>query len=231
MDTAQTRQGANPAEEIWAILRENAQQMKETYAENARQMKETYAEIAQRQAETAQRQAENAELIKEIARRQAETDRQMKENDKRLNKQIGDLGNRFGEMVEYMVVPNLLAKFEDLGFTFTKATKRTEIKDKEHKIFIEIDAFLENGDKVMIVEIKSKPNMSDIKDHVKRMEKLRVYADLHNDKRVYLGAIAGAVFNEGEKIYALKRGFYVIEPSGDTFNITAPEGEYHLREW
>ncbi|MDR2617602.1 MAG: hypothetical protein LBC62_01920 [Treponema sp.] len=50
------------------------------------------------------------------------------------------------------------------------------------------------------------------------MEKLRNYAGLHHDKRVYLGAVAGVVFNEGEKTYALKKGFYVIEPSGGTFN-------------
>jgi hypothetical protein len=31
--------------------------------------------------------------------------------------------------------------------------------------------------------------------------------------------------------FALKNGFYVVEPSGDTFNIIKPEGEYHPREW
>jgi hypothetical protein len=39
------------------------------------------------------------------------------------------------------------------------------------------------------------------------------------------------IFNEGEKRYALKQGFYVIEPSGDTFSITEPSGKYRLREW
>jgi hypothetical protein len=63
------------------------------------------------------------------------------------------------------------------------------------------------------------------------MEKLRQYADLHNDKRVYLGAMAGVVFGESEKVSALNRGFYVVEPSGDTFNITEPKGAYHPHEW
>jgi hypothetical protein len=63
------------------------------------------------------------------------------------------------------------------------------------------------------------------------MEKLRRYADLHNDKRIYLGAIAGVVFNDSEKAYALKKGLYVIEPSGDTFNIIEPNGDYHPHEW
>ncbi|MDR1287832.1 MAG: hypothetical protein LBK08_09515, partial [Treponema sp.] len=136
----------------------------------------------------------------------------------------------FGDMVEYMVLPNLVTKFEELQFTFTRAN-RTEIKDRKHGIFTEVDALLENGDKVMAIEIKSKPAMRDIDDHVERMGKLRTYADLHDDKRVYLGAVAGVVFSESEKNYAMKNGFYVIEPSGDTFTITKPEGKYHPREW
>ena len=192
-------------EKVWAALMET----RKTVEENGRQMKES--------------QAETARLIKEM---QAETARQMKATDKR----VGELSNRFGDMVEYMVLPNLLTKFEELDFTFTKAN-RTEIKDKEHAIFMEIDALLENGDKVMAVEIKTKPSINDIDYHIEHMEKLRIYADLHNDKRIYLGAIAGVVFSDSEKIYALKKGLYVIEPSGETFKITEPKGNYHPHEW
>ncbi|MDR1505977.1 MAG: hypothetical protein LBI67_02640 [Treponema sp.] len=165
-------------------------------------------------------------MLRETARRQEETARQMKATDKR----VGEITNRFGEMVEYMVIPNLLAKFSEFDFSFTKAN-RTEIADREHNIFAEVDAFLENGEKVMIVEIKTKPTVDDINDHIERMKKLRTYADLHNDKRAYLGAIAGVVFGESERIHALKKGFYVIEPSGDTFNIIEPKGNYYPHEW
>jgi hypothetical protein len=150
---------------------------------------------------------------------------------KATDKRVGEITNRFGEMVEYMIVPNLVAKFQELGFTFTKTHRDTEIVDRENGIILEVDAFLENGEKVMIVEIKNKPGIGDINDHIERMEKLRKYADLHDDRRVYLGGIAGVVFGESEKVYALKNGFYVIEPSGDTFNITEPKGNYHPHEW
>jgi hypothetical protein len=176
--------------------------------------------------EVGRKQEETAQQMKETDKRMEETEKQMKETDKR----VGEITNRFGDMVEHMVIPNLLTKFDELHFTFTKAN-RTEIKDKEHNIFTEVDALLENGDKVMAVEIKTKPNIDDIHDHIERMEKLRKYADLHNDKRVYLGAMAGVVFSENEKAYALKKGFYVIEPSGDTFNIIEPKGNYYPHEW
>jgi hypothetical protein len=168
---------------------------------------------------------ENAKGFAELRESQKEIDRRMKETDKR----IGELGHRFGEMVEHMVLPNLLAKFNDLDLPFTKASTNTEIADKQHGIYAEVDAFFENGINAMIVEIKNKPSIDDINDHIERMEKLRKYADLHDDKRKYFGAVAGVVFGENEKKYALKKGFYVIEPSGETFNITKPAGS--PREW
>jgi hypothetical protein len=61
------------------------------------------------------------------------------------------------------------------------------------------------------------------------MEKLRKHGDLNNDRRRYLGAMAGVVFSQSEKLYALQQGFYVIEPSGETFSITEPRGR--PREW
>jgi chromosome segregation ATPase len=205
METTQTTyEWKAAADEIWAILRE----------------------VGRKHDEIAQQMKETEKQMKETDRRMKETEKQMKETDKR----VGEITNRFGDMVEHMVIPNLLTKFGELNFTFTKAN-RTVIEDKEHKLFTEVDAFLENGDNVMAVEIKTKPSIDDIDRHIERMEKLRSYADLHNDKRVYLGAIAGVVFNESEKTYALKKGLYVIEPSGDTFNITPPTGSYYPHKW
>jgi hypothetical protein len=156
-----------------------------------------------------------------------ETGRQMKETDKK----VGELTNRFGRMVEHMVVPNLLAKFKALDFTFEVATRNYKIADEKNGIFVEVDTFLENGDKVMIVEIKSTPSVDDVAEHIQRMEKLRRRADLRGDTRKYLGAIAGVVMSDSVKNSSLGSGFFVLVPSGDTFAIIKPEGKYHVREW
>jgi hypothetical protein len=165
--------------------------------------------------------------FQETDRKFQETQKQMKETDRR----VGELTNRFGDMVEYMVVPNLLSKFRALGFEFEVAHKSTEIRDVKNDIFTEIDVFLENGDKVMIVEIKTTPTTKDVDDHIERMEKLRKYADLHGDSRKYLGAVAGVVTSDAVKNYTLKHGFFMLVPSGDTFSIIEPTGKYHLKEW
>jgi hypothetical protein len=95
-------------------------------------------------------------------------------------KLIGKLGNRFGGMIEDMVIPGLVAKFRELGFVFNEAYP---------------------------------------------------HADRCNDKRTYLGAVAGMAMSESVKKHAMKKGFYVIEPSGEDFYITEPKGIYSPREW
>ena len=168
---------------------------------------------------------ENREQIRETARQMKETDRQMQE----YNKRFGDFTNRFGEVVEYMIAPNLREKFKDFDLNFLKANSNTDVSDYDNNIFLEIDVMLENGDKAMLVEVKTKLTTEDVKDHVKRLEKMRIYADLHDDQRAFLGAVAGVVMTTNVKKYALKQGFYVIEPSGKTFNITPPNGQ--PKEW
>jgi hypothetical protein len=163
---------------------------------------------------------ETGRIVKEVAKRQKKTD-----------KQIGKLGNRFGEMVEYMVMPNLVKKFREMGFGFTEAYPHAIIEDKENNIFTEVDITLKNGKEVMIVEVKSKPTTEDITDHIRRMEKIQCHSKLHGHKQQFFGAVAGMVFNNNEKTFALKNGFYVIEPSEETFTITVPEGNYSVKEW
>ena len=51
--------------------------------------------------DVARRQEETEQLLEKVARGQEETDRQMKETDRRLSKQFGDMGNRFGEVIEH----------------------------------------------------------------------------------------------------------------------------------
>ena len=164
--------------------------------------------------------------MQELRKFQEETTQQMKETDRKG----GELTKRFGDGVEHMVVPNLVTKFNELGYEFGKSAPNMKFRDIEHGIFAEADAYLENGNCVMIVETKVTPTIEDVKDHIERMEKIRKYVDLLNDKRTYLGAIAGVVMNENVREYILKQGFYAVVPSGETFSIISPDHN-KLRKW
>ena len=173
------------------------------------------------------RQEEVDREIQESRESRKELDRIVKET----QRQLGKLGNRFGEMVEYMVIPNLIDKFQELNFQFTKAFSHAKIRDKDKRFLAEADITLENGDAVMLVEVKTKPTAEDVIDHVARIEKFRAYGDERNDTRRYMGAIAGVVMDTSVTQFAFKHGFYVIEPSGETFSISIPEAPYSPKEW
>ena len=192
-------------EKVWAMSQETDRKMQET----SRLVKEL------------------TESQKEIKESQKETDRQIKE----YNKRFGDFTRRFGEMVEYMVAPNLGDKFDEMGMEYNEITPHKIVKDKAHNILFEVDVLLENMQTAMLVETKTKPTIEDIDDHVKRLEKMREYADLRGDKRKFMGAIAGVVMDDIVKKYAFQTGLYVVVPSGETFDIFVPEGEYSPREW
>jgi hypothetical protein len=128
-----------------------------------------------------------------------------------------------------MIAPNLREKFRDLGFDFEQTNSGTRVVDHKNNIHFEIDFLLENGKKAMLVEVKTRLLTEDVKDHIERLEKMRKYSDLKGDKRSFLGAVAGVVMSDNVKEYAVGQGFYVIEPSGETFDITPPKNE--PKEW
>ena len=163
---------------------------------------------------------ENRDLQKETDRQIKETDRQMKETFKKM----GDLGNRFGELVEHLVLPSIKEKFNALGFTFNKTGKNIAIKDAQDRYKgADIDIFLENNDCAIAIEVKAKTAQKDVERHLERMAVLRRWANNNNDKRVFYGAVAGAIMTDEVKGYAQKAGFYTIVQSGDTVKIDVPE--------
>jgi hypothetical protein len=213
-------------EDVWALFQETGLRMQETdrcMQETDRRMQETDRVIKEMGAETDRQIQETKQVIKEMG---AETDRQLKE----AGRLIGNLGNRLGEVIEHLMSPKLHEKFEELGLHFTRASRYHELRDQNKNRLAEIDVLLENSEYAMAVEVKTRLMVEDVKDHVKRLEILRKVADEHNDRRKYLGAVAGAVVDQEVSAYAQKSGFYVIIPSGETVDIEVPEG-FKPRVW
>jgi hypothetical protein len=171
-------------------------------------------------------------MFQETDRRFQETERLMKEQSRETEKLIrqnekmmGDLGRKFGKIIEHMFIPNLEEKFNALGYEFGKAGPNVRIANKKYNIFAEIDVFLENGDCALAVEVKTQASTEDVWEHVDRMEKLRRYFDIQNDKRKLFGAIAAAVMSDNVRDFAFKQGFYVIKQSGDNVYVEEPENK------
>jgi hypothetical protein len=165
--------------------------------------------------------------IADISISHKETEKAIKETQKAVKdtqRNIGGLNNTVGSLVERIMTPALPRKFKQFGFTFGRITT-VKWAYGEGNVYTEIDGLLENGDQAMVVEVKTTLRREDIDDHLKRMKKVRTYADDHGDKRKFLGAMAAMITDKATKEYALSRGFFVIEPSGEDVKVTKPASD------
>jgi hypothetical protein len=176
-----------------------------------------FAEIRERQKDFQQGMDELRMSHKETEKVMRETQRAIKET----QRNIGGLNNTMGSVVEHIMRPDLPRKFKPFGFTFDRVTT-VKWADGKGNIYTEIDGLLENGEQAMVVEVKTTLRREDIDDHLGRMERVRAYADAHGDKRKFLGAMAAMVTDMQTKEYALSKGFFVIEPSGEDVKVTKP---------
>jgi len=205
-------------EKVWATLDRITQKQEETERRWVEFDRRWELEAEQRQAEAAKRQAE-------FNQRWGKLEEQFKKN----SKEMGDLRNSFGEIAEHLVAPGIKERFNELGFDFGRVVANVEIIE-DKKVITEADLVLESGELIMVVEIKAKPKLRDVKAHERRLERMREWHDRNNDRRRLLGAMAGAVFGGQEKKAALDAGFYVIVQSGDTMKMDLTEDFVH-REW
>jgi hypothetical protein len=222
-------------------------ELKDSHKEIAKgllELKESHKETAKELLDLKKSQVETERILREAI---AETDRTLREaigetdrtlreaiaetdkalraafrsTEKTLNKAIGGLGNTMGALVEKFMTAGLPEKFKQYGFSFNQVTT-VKWADGENNIYTEIDGLLENGTQAMTVEVKTTLRTEDIDDHLIRMDRVRAYANIHSDKREFLGAIAATIVDKSVREYALKKGFFVIEPSGEAVKITKP---------
>ena len=116
-------------------------------------------------------------------------------------------------------------------FIFGTQRYDKKVNDENRKLITDIDVLLQDGDKVMAVEVKTKPTVSDVERHILRMEQIQQYkpGDTVN-KKVY-GAIAGAMIDDEVLQAAFDAGFYVVSQTGDNVNIVSPPNNFEPKYW
>jgi len=197
------------SQEIWAILRETAVKQKEyelRWEQESVRRQEEHArrqeEYAKRQKEHAKWQAKSEQEWAELRRQFAETremfdrtDRQFAETKEmfdrtdrqiaRNNSEMGRLRNSFGEVIEHLVAPGLKERFGDLGMDFSCGRIAANmVVSEDGKDVAEADLWLENGQTILVVEVKAKV-------------KMRTWASTRSGWKKYAGRTTSAVIDEG----------------------------------
>jgi hypothetical protein len=197
------------------------------FLETDKQLKETDKQLK----ETDKQLKETDKQLKETDKQLKETDRQLKKMSRETNKKISKLGNRIGEIIEAMVEGNILKKFKELNYPFNQYASHVKFVNYSLDIKGEIDFLLENNDILLLVEVKTYLSISDVKEHLIRLEKYRRYLDARGDKRKLLAAVAGGVVNDHVRDFVLECGLFLLLQSGESIKIIKPPKDSDLKTW
>jgi len=136
---------------------------------------------------------------------------------KEQSKNLGSVSNDIGELMEFIVIPKIRLAMNAVG-NHTFKTMLTERKLKkideldEKKTITEVDVLLYGDTEVMAVETKSHLVTRDVRKHIERLDILRQNEDLIDIKgKKLIGAVVGAIVDDGAKDLALEEGLYVVK--------------------
>ncbi|MDR1483520.1 MAG: hypothetical protein LBT09_01710, partial [Planctomycetaceae bacterium] len=160
-----------------AIFEREAKEREERQEREAKEAEERRKEAEERRKEAAERRKEAAERIRILEENVNKTTLAVN----RLNENMGGISNRFGEMVEHLVAPNIAERFNELGYQFDGVARGGFEIRENGQVATDVDILLENGKTIAIVEVKAKPTTHDIKRHIKRMQIVRRYYERHGN--------------------------------------------------
>jgi predicted RecB family endonuclease len=216
-----------------------AESMAKSEADFRKSIAESDARIAAANAKIAESDTRIAAANAKIAESQAKTDlaiQRLTENVDRLSLRVEEVltgfstvGNRFGELVEFLVAPGLRRVINKYNHDFKRSTSNKKFyyigRDGFKHELTEVDMFLSNGTEVMAVEVKATLSAGYVSKHLLRLKKLREFEKEINlqGKKIY-GAVVGIYIEKDARKLALKNGLYVIDILEDEkkLNVSKP---------
>ena len=181
-----------PADEIWSILKETQENLKEVAASH----KEANQEM------------------KELRASQKETDRQIQKIGGRFNQ-------RWGALVESLVEGNLVKIFQDRGIDITQTHTRSQSEWRKPDGRIErreFDIIVANGTEVVIVEVKTTLTPKDVNVFLETLRDFKNYFPRYKSETIY-GAVAYLASENKAHLLAEEEGLFLIRATGDSASL------------
>jgi hypothetical protein len=147
-----------------------------------------------------------------------------------FDNRLGRYTTKQGKLYEHLVLPNILQVFDNIGFHFDKLETNIVYSIEGSKDSLnEVDAVLENGKQVMLIETKGSLRNSFVNEHLARIKRLRE-AGFFTGKAIY-GAIASAFAESKQIAYAQDAGLFVISKSESPVRINASRVGWTPQAW
>ena len=220
-----------------AELRESIAEQGKRMDEQGKRMDKMLEEFAEVRVELKKNTHDLADIRADLEKNNRKLDentRDLAENNRKLdenNHRIGKLTNKLGSLVEKIVLPGIVDKFNEKGFKFDAVSANVEfLNEKKDGNIAEVDALLENGKFVIAVEAKTELTTKDVNAHIKRLQALHKISRFKG-KKIY-GAFSTAVVKPKPIKYALEKGFYVLQqPDAMAIRILDFPKGYSAKAW
>jgi hypothetical protein len=193
------------------------------------ELRDLVASIAKMQAEAAQMQAEAARQEEKRAEERRKTEEELAEERRKtervvrqVNKQLGELGNKFGSFTEGMAFPSM-EKILRNRFKMDIVTLRAKSRQNGHSIEIDVMAY-DNGSRneVYLVEVKSHLTRESIDQMLETIEHFPKFFGAHGHRMIY-GIIAAVDIPDNLRAEVLKKGLYLARIHDGEFELLTPK--------
>ena len=165
-----------------------------------------------------------AELIQSQKKTDAkfkETDTKFKETDKKIKEAFALFEGQWGKLMESLVEGDLICILQERGIKvrYTSTRRKGSYEGEQY----EFDIIAHNGNEIVVVEVKTTLRVKHVKQHVKRLQKVKTWLPEYKNYQVY-GAVAFLRAEEESDLYAEKQQLFVIRATGDSAAIVNKEG-------
>ena len=139
-----------------------------------------------------------------------------KEIDQRLKELAGLFTSQWGALMESLVEGDLVPLLQARGITVRYT--HTRMRGRRNGEHYEFDILAENGEEVVVVEVKTTLRAEDVAQFLEKLGKFTVYAPGYQGKKIY-GAVAYLKTDASVVVHAERRGLFVIRATGNSASI------------
>ncbi len=141
-----------------------------------------------------------------------------------VNKQLGELGNKFGSFTEGLALPSMEKVFyRDFGLDVVQPRARSRQNGRTMEIDVLAYDHPGGSKDVYIIEVKSHLTEKGIEQIKETIEEFPKYFPWGRDRTVY-GVIAAVDIPDNVRNKVLKEGLYLARISDGTFTMQVPRG-------
>ena len=206
--------------EVWAIVKENAEGMKEL-RKAQKKTEKGFQKLQESQQKTEKALRESQEktekALRELTKNLNESNQELTKN---LNAANGNFNNKWGKFLESLVKGDLVKLLSKRNIKVDMVRSRLVAYGPNGQELGEFDLVAVNGKEIVAVEVKTALTKAKVKKSIDQLKMFRKYFPEYGDKVVY-GGVAFLCEPEDEEgvsaaKYAEENGLFVIlSPGGE----------------